>query len=127
MDWLDIRPLESPFNPEAVKETLLQGRELLRRRYGENRNGAALLRNHSRLVDGILRHIWRETGMPGSIALVAVGGYGRQRLFPHSDIDLLVLLSTKESGTNAVDSAIEARLEQWVGLLWDIGLEVGHS
>src|SRR4051812_12156544 len=102
MDQLDVRPLESPFNPEAVKEALLQGRELLRRRYGKNRNGAALLRNHSRLVDGILRHVWRETGMPDSIALVAVGGYGRQQLFPHSDIDLLVLLSTEGSRANAV-------------------------
>ncbi|SFN83751.1 [protein-PII] uridylyltransferase [Nitrosospira briensis] len=128
MDRLDVRPLESPFNPEAVKEALLQGRELLHRRYGKNRNGAAsLLRSHSRLVDGILRHVWRETGMPDSIALVAVGGYGREQLFPHSDVDLLVLLSTEGSGANTVAGGNEARLEQWVGLLWDIGLEVGHS
>src|SRR5512134_1145616 len=127
MNWLDLKPLQTPFNAQAVKETLLQGRELLRQRYARDRNGSALLRNHSRLVDGILRHVWRETGMPESVTLVAVGGYGRQQLFPHSDIDLLVLLSTERSGATAMDAAAEARLEQWVRLLWDTGLEVGHS
>src|SRR6185437_413725 len=29
--------------------------------------------------------------------------------------------------TEAIDSATKERLERWVGFLWDIGLEVGHS
>ena len=65
--------------------------------------------------------------MPDSIALLAVGGYGRQQLFPHSDIDLLVLLPAEGGDANAADGGIKARLEQWVRPLWDIGLEVGHS
>lgn len=131
MKRLDIKP----FNPEGVKQTLLEGRELLKRRYQENKNGAALLRDHSRLVDGVLRQIWGEVEMPGSIALLAVGGYGRQQLFPHSDIDLLVLLPNGESDfdadadaeADAIEGALKVRLEQWVRLLWDIGLDVGHS
>jgi [protein-PII] uridylyltransferase len=55
------------------------------------------------------------------MALVAVGGYGRGQLFPYSDIDLLVLLPAPPDG------ALGAKLEQFVGMLWDIGLEIGHS
>ena len=116
-----------PFKAAAGKKTLLQGRELLRQRYRENSNGGALLRDYSRLVDGLLRQVWREMALPDSIALLAVGGYGRGQLFPGSDIDLLVLLPAAQNGTEAMDDATQSRLEQWVGLLWDMGLEAGHS
>ena len=55
------------------------------------------------------------------------GGLWARQLFPYSDIDLLVLLPGVKNGADAVDDAIESRLEHWVRLLWDIGLEVGHS
>lgn len=112
---------------EVGKKALLQGREALRQRYYMSKNGAALLRGHCRLVDDVLRQAWRDMAMPASIALLAVGGYGRRQLFPYSDIDLLVLLPAGKNESGAVDNAIESRLEHWVRLLWDIGLEVGHS
>ena len=127
MKHLGERPVQNPFNAETGKETLLQGGELLRQRYCEKKNGSGLLHGHCRLVDGILRQVWREIAMPGSIALLAVGGYGRGQLFPYSDIDLLVLLPEGKRGADAMDNAIKSRLEHWVRLLWDIGLEVGHS
>ena len=51
-----MRPLEDEpppdsFDPEALKQALLQGREALRQRYYGHGNGAALLRCHSRLLD----------------------------------------------------------------------------
>lgn len=116
-----------PFSHEAVRQKLLSGRESLQRRYHENGNGTALLRDHSRLVDRILRQVWHEMNMPGSIALLAVGGYGRRQLFPYSDIDLVVLLPDKGNAAEAMNNGLEARLEHWVGLLWDIGLDIGHS
>ena len=119
--------MKNPLDAELIKKALLEGRRLLHQRYRENGSSSALLRGHAKLIDSILRRVWHEISMPGSIALVAVGGYGRGQLFPHSDVDLLVLLPSAESGTNAIDSATKARLEHWVGFLWDIGLEVGHS
>ena len=60
-------------------------------------------------------------GLPPSSSLVAVGGYGRGQLFPHSDVDLLILLAAPP------EDEMAARLERAIGQFWDIGLEVGHS
>lgn len=127
MDRPGQKRLRGPFSAEAARETLGEGRALLRQRYYQSNNGTTLLRNHSRLVDDVLRHAWHEMDMPGSAALVAVGGYGRRELFPYSDIDLLVLVGAGNPGADAVDSAAGARLERWVRLLWDLGLDIGHS
>ena len=59
--------------------------------------------------------------MPRDAALAAVGGYGRGELFPCSDVDLLILLAAP------ADAALARKLEELIGTLWDIGLEVGHS
>jgi [protein-PII] uridylyltransferase len=84
-------------------------------------NASQLLKKHSRLVDELLCDLWRATDMPAEICLAAVGGYGRGELFPHSDIDLLILLPDGE------ETAFDTRLEPLIGLFWDIGLNVGHS
>jgi [protein-PII] uridylyltransferase len=55
-----------------------------------------------------------------SVALVAVGGYGRGQLSPHSDIDLLVLCR------RAADVDKEA-LRTFTYALWDAGWQVGHA
>ncbi|OYV99050.1 MAG: hypothetical protein B7Z62_01955, partial [Deltaproteobacteria bacterium 37-65-8] len=55
------------------------------------------------------------------MSVVAVGGYGRRELCPHSDVDLLFLHGYK------VDRFVEAMTEWMLYPLWDLGLEVGHS
>ena len=55
------------------------------------------------------------------MALVATGGYGRGELFPASDVDVLILLGDEPSAVE------RERLEQLIGMFWDIGLEIGHS
>jgi [protein-PII] uridylyltransferase len=72
-------------------------------------------------VDAALIRAWKMSGLPASAALVAVGGYGRGELFPHSDVDVLILLES------APDAALQRRLEELVQLFWDVGLEMGHS
>ena len=80
-----------------------------------------LLQAHAKLVDTHLREVWQMLDMPAELALVAVGGYGREELYPKSDIDLLILLPQQP------DTDLQQRLQNLVGVLWDIGLEVGHS
>ncbi|WP_144241523.1 [protein-PII] uridylyltransferase [Janthinobacterium agaricidamnosum] len=80
-----------------------------------------LLRCLRHSVDAVLSGAWQEAGLPEGTSLVGVGGYGRGELFPYSDIDLLILLQ------QAPDDATRDKLEQLVQLLWDLGLEIGHS
>jgi [protein-PII] uridylyltransferase len=80
-----------------------------------------LLRGLRRSVDSVLTEAWRTAGLPANTALVGVGGYGRGELFPYSDVDLLVLLGARP------DAITQAKLENFVQLLWDLGLEIGHS
>jgi len=113
----------NPPNPDAAdwRGTLKAGRDELRRAYLENGDADSLLHGHSRLMDKLLISIWRLLSMPSVMALVAVGGYGRKQLFPGSDIDLLILLPDHP------DAIHSPHVERLVGLLWDIGLDVGHS
>jgi [protein-PII] uridylyltransferase len=112
----------APATPvERWKNRLNEQRAVLRERYFENRSAITLLRQHCRLIDQTLQSVWGHLDMPAGLALVAVGGYGRGQLFPYSDIDLLILLPAP------ADEALGAKLEQFVGTLWDIGLEIGHS
>ncbi len=54
--------------------------------------------------------------------MLAVGGYGRRQLFPHSDVDLLILFDS-ERALAAAKSAISPFLQS----LWDSALRVSHS
>ncbi len=91
------------------------------KRFLENRNAQAMLQARCRLIDETLRDLWREAELPDSLALVAVGGYGRGLLWPHSDIDLLVLLP------QPANPELAEKIERMIGLFWDIGLQIGHS
>ena len=55
------------------------------------------------------------------IALLAVGGYGRAEMAPHSDIDLLFLIPWKLTGW------AESLVESMLYILWDLKLKVGHA
>jgi len=60
--------------------------------------------------------------MEGSLAIVAVGGFGRRELFPRSDIDLLLLVHRTEAAENAKEP-----IGYFLRALWDAGLVPSHS
>lgn len=103
------------------KQLLQERRSALQSEYQKRPSPQRLLDSHRRLIDEILQNICRVLDLPKTLSLLAVGGYGRRQLFPYSDIDLLVLLSKD------ADLILREQLERFISLLWDIGLEVGHS
>lgn len=113
----------SQFSPPVFRQVLERGTELLQERFAADENIEELVRDRARLVDIALRAAWkRHAGrFADDLALVAVGGYGRGELHPCSDIDIMVLLPKSDS------SDWQRDIEKFLALLWDIGLEVGHS
>jgi [protein-PII] uridylyltransferase len=104
-----------------LRQRLKAERQHIFAAFHEDGKPEKLLRGLRHCVDAVLGEAWRDAGLPANTALVGVGGYGRGELFPHSDIDLLILLG------NTPDALTQARLEHFVQLLWDLGLEIGHS
>ncbi|TMH17410.1 MAG: bifunctional uridylyltransferase/uridylyl-removing protein, partial [Betaproteobacteria bacterium] len=96
-------------------------RAALQTRFRETADGPMVLREHRRLVDRVLKEMWRQLRLPAPLALLAVGGYGRGELYPHSDVDVLVLLQDPAS------VGLATQIEKLVGRLWDTGLELAHS
>ena len=103
------------------RATLTEQRQALYADYRHTRHSRHLLAAHTRLVDRLLQEIWQTLPIAGQATLIAVGGYGRGELFPGSDLDILILLPDEPI------AEAEAVIEHFIGILWDIGLEAGHS
>jgi [protein-PII] uridylyltransferase len=83
--------------------------------------GGRPARRRAAALDNALAALVDTVPLPrSSVAVVAVGGYGRGEVSPHSDVDLLVL----------VDDNRRPSPEDLRGLLyplWDAGFQVGHA
>ncbi|WP_438996530.1 [protein-PII] uridylyltransferase [Candidatus Puniceispirillum sp.] len=93
----------------------------------ETKDGVIYVGLNAWMIDQLLEILRREavraTGgkAQGDMAIVAVGGYGRGELAPHSDIDILFLVKNK------VTDNLKSRIEYILYMLWDLGLKVGHA
>ena len=105
-----------------------EGKAELLAHFGESRPtapaAARLIRSLCKHVDQTLLAVWELAAMPPGTALLAVGGYGRGELFPHSDVDVLVLLPPLMT---VAGSALKTSIEAFITACWDIGLEIGSS
>ena len=125
---MDFCELEARISNDA--SPVKAARELLKERYNADaeafRQGAdvrALVHSRSDTLDAVLALIWNRYAFASSpdISLIAVGGYGRGELHPHSDIDLLILTR------NGIEENSQEDLGAFVTLLWDLKLDIGHS
>lgn len=82
-----------------------------------------LVLGRSEYMDQLLYRLWEyfEFNQLTDISLVAVGGYGRGELHPLSDIDILVVSKT------TLPAELGLKISEFITLLWDLRLEVGHA
>ena len=101
----------------------------LRLKHQAGGGGREICARRGELVDVILRHVFAAAAnavgqSETSLALIALGGYGRGELNPFSDVDVMLLHG---DAAGKVSPYVEEMAEQILYLLWDIGFKVGHS
>ncbi len=74
----------------------------------------------TQLLDSFITSISSSLLSQGGYALIATGGYGRVELCPKSDIDIMFLVEFKDKNFEAIAS-------EFFQILWDEGLNIGHS
>jgi [protein-PII] uridylyltransferase len=105
----------------ALKDACARARLYFDGEFRSGRDIEELIRSRAGFVDELLACCWDQFSWDAcDIALIAVGGYGRGELHPHSDIDLLLLVAGDPSG-------YQAQVEQFITQLWDVKLNIGHS
>jgi [protein-PII] uridylyltransferase len=106
-----------------LKKFMADADHCLRGKFEAGVDVSQLVKARAWTMEQLVLHAWHCL-VPDrdDVALVAVGGFGRGELHPHSDIDLLILL-TESSPDKGLREAIEA----FVTLLWDAGFYLGHS
>lgn len=80
-----------------------------------------IVKMRSEFFDSLLLHLWQCSDLDNNISLNAIGGYGRQTLHPHSDIDLCIIFDKPLSNHDA------DQIARFFTRLWDLGLDLGHS
>lgn len=105
------------------KQALADVRAELDRRYRAGSDITELVTGRAWFMDELLRRAWHlfDWKNRNDLALLAVGGYGRGELHPHSDIDLLLLMRNDQCAAN------REALSAFFTFLWDINLEIGQS
>ncbi len=97
--------------------------------------GLEICRARAAVLDVLLRYLWDAARASLSeqaqkefppLALVAIGGYGRAELNPHSDIDFMFLHDRQVAGRRPLPH-LSKMIDGLLYPLWDIGLKVGHS
>src|SRR5580704_870102 len=99
----------------------------IQKNFAANGNGHEALLARTTLVESIALRLWRElispdTSGPPGFALVALGGFGRRWLFPHSDIDLLFLHSA-----GSTEKQLKDRIRQFSQEIWDLRLKLSPA
>ena len=108
---------------KTLKNALGEADARLARKFEAKDDVNQLVKARAWVVDRLILHAW-DALIPASenVSLVAVGGFGRGELHPHSDVDLLILLEVSPPGEE-----LRAAIEAFVTLLWDAGFYLGHS
>jgi [protein-PII] uridylyltransferase len=117
----------SPLPLSSLAESYSARTAELRNRFEAAGDALGCIRGRSALVDSIISCLYAaflnpDPDAPLDFCLIASGGYGRQELYPFSDIDL-VFVSTDRHILASLQESIAA----FVRTLWDLKMRVGHN
>lgn len=112
-----------PNTIKLFKETISNKIRQIKDKFNPQHDVLELLQEKSLFIDRLLSVCWQHflNQSASSHSLIATGGYGRNELFPYSDIDIVIILD--ESKTTSLND----ELTQFSNFLWDIGLNPGLS
>ena len=109
----------------AIQDLFRSESEAIRAGFEESLNGQAAVRERSNLVDKITTQLWNSATASAerleNLCVVALGGYGRQTLFPCSDVDLLFL------SASSPDEPAQKQIRRFCQALWDLHLRVSPT
>lgn len=114
----------TPDAPASWQASLTAARAQAEARFATGTRAQSVLTQYSAAIDALLRDMCNHLATPdieGKVAVIAVGGYGREALFPYSDIDLLLLSETRNN------EAVKQFTGALVRAAWDLGLKLGHQ
>lgn len=120
----------SPMEKVAMFKSFRNHEEsAIKDRHREGAGGLDIAGQRADLLDALL-HSAHQSALagaknpPGIFSCIAIGGYGRGLLNPHSDIDLLFLVPVP---ADKIPAGSKEAIESILYVLWDIGLQVGHA
>ena len=114
-----------------LKTQMDEKKDLIKNKFLTTSDGPLNVGLNVILIDSLLKVILKNSyfhilgSMDYQFSLIAVGGYGRGELAPHSDLDILFLLRNKLTKND--NKKIEKVIQLILYILWDLGYTVGHS
>ncbi|MEY3798988.1 MAG: hypothetical protein RLZZ406_289, partial [Pseudomonadota bacterium] len=115
--------LQQGINQITDAASLRAARETAYTEFKKTQAVGKLTKQLSKVTDQLLTQFWSNCGLNNDATLLAVGGYGRNSLFPYSDIDILILLPTNAE----LAQSLSKKVEQYIASCWDAGLEIASS
>ncbi|MGD1212033.1 MAG: [protein-PII] uridylyltransferase [Candidatus Acidiferrales bacterium] len=110
-----------------LRDRYAEGSARLQEEFSARGDGRAAVHGRTELVEFIALRLWNELVSPDAegprnLALLALGGFGRRWLFPHSDIDILFLHAGGGS-----ERELKDQLRSFSQEIWDLRLKLSPA
>jgi [protein-PII] uridylyltransferase len=109
-----------------LRDLYLSESAQIQRNFESTDNGTSAIAQRTALVEQILLRLWDEVISPAggasNFALVALGGFGRRSLFPHSDVDILFLHADRST-----EALLRDPIRNFCQELWDLRMKLGPT
>ena len=105
-----------PQSPQLLAQELAEHKRQIVADYRRHRSPQRFFAAYSALLSHTVTALWRQMQPAGELALLALGGFGRGEMYPHSDVDLGIVAA------DALNESQQQQIETWLQTLWDMGL-----